>query len=71
MAKRNTEPLAEKLTDESVGVKVRVLQSCRFGGADDVVEVDSAELASAKDLGFVDDDPEAVAYAESLIGAQA
>jgi hypothetical protein len=56
----------ERLTEESVPVRCRVLQSCRFGEANDIAEVDSCELETAKALGFVDDDPGAVEYAGTL-----
>ena len=46
--------------------KVRVLVAGAFGQPDDVVELDGEALAQALASGQVDDNPAAVAYAESL-----
>lgn len=48
--------------------KVRVLADCIFGKCDDVVELAADQLALAVEIGVVDPDPAAVAYAESLKG---
>lgn len=45
-------------------VKARVLMDCPFGKVDDVVEVAEAEAKSH--AAYLDANPEAVAYAESL-----
>lgn len=47
-------------------VEVRVLQACDHGDVNDVVTIGKEDLAGAKSLGLVDDDPEAVKYARSL-----
>lgn len=47
-------------------IEVRVLSLCQLGVANDVVEVPKAAVEGLKSLGYVDDHPEAVAYAKSL-----
>lgn len=47
-------------------IKTRVLTSCRYGNANDVVTLDVPEAQAAQDEGLVDTAPEAVAYAESI-----
>ena len=59
MAKKQAAP-AEGQT------KVRVLTGCAFGQANDVAVLDAATASQAKADGLVDDNAEAVAYAESL-----
>lgn len=46
--------------------KLRVLVEGAFGKPDDVIELEGEELAQAMASGQVDDNPVAVAYAESL-----
>ena len=46
--------------------KVRVLVDGAFGKPDDVIALEGEELAQALASGQVDDNPAAVAYAESL-----
>lgn len=48
-------------------VKARLLRDCMYGQADEVVSLPSAEAKHAQANGFVDTDPAAVAYAESLV----
>ena len=57
---------ARKAAVQPATVKVRVLCDCIYGKADAVVELPVADLAQAEALGFVDPNPAAVAYAESL-----
>lgn len=47
-------------------MKARVLTSCRFGNANDVVTLDAATAKAAEADGLVDTNPDAVAYAESI-----
>lgn len=47
-------------------IEVRVLTLCQLGVANDVVEVPKAAVEGLKSLGYVDDHPEAVAFAKSL-----
>lgn len=47
-------------------VEVRVLTLCQLGVANDVAEVPKGSLAGLKSLGYVDDHPDAVAFAKSL-----
>lgn len=47
-------------------VKLRVLVEGAFGMPDDVIELEGEDLAQAMASGQVDDNPAAVAYAESL-----
>lgn len=47
-------------------VEVRVLTACQYGQGNDVVSLAGADLEDALELGVVDDDPAAVAYAKSL-----
>lgn len=65
MARRKLQD-EEKLTEQSEAVRCRVLVACRFGAVNDIAEVDSEELDAAKELGLVDDHPDAVEYAETL-----
>ena len=67
MAKDRTRETETLLGEASSPVRVRVLTDCRFGRADSVALVDSEELLQAKDLGLVDDHPDAVAYAAALV----
>lgn len=46
--------------------KLRVLVEGAFGKPDDVIALEGEELAQALASGQVDDNPAAVAYAESL-----
>ena len=46
--------------------KVRVLVEGHYGKPDDVIELEGEALAVAVASGQVDDNPSAVAYAESL-----
>jgi len=46
--------------------KARVLLDCAYGKVDEVIEIESADLAVAEASGQVDTHPDAVAYAESL-----
>lgn len=52
-------------------VKVRVLTACAYGKANDVAVIPGGQLKAAKADGLVDDEPAAVAYAQSLAKAQA
>jgi hypothetical protein len=54
-------------TTASDPIKARVLTSCRFGNANDVVTLDVPTAQAAQDEGLVDTAPEAVAYAESIV----
>lgn len=64
MAKNDTPPAD---APAPAPVKVRVLSACVYGQANDVAEIaDPALLADAKAAGLVDDNADAVAYAESL-----
>lgn len=56
---------AEKKVAEGKGVKARVLVACPFGNPNDVVIVNESQLENGKKDGSLDDDPAAVAYAES------
>lgn len=47
-------------------VEVRVLTLCQLGVANDVAEVPKGSLPGLKSLGYVDDHPDAVAFAKSL-----
>ena len=51
-------------------VKARVLVDCPFGKCDQVVELSGGDLKTATESGWVDADPAAVAYAETLGGAE-
>ena len=51
---------------QAAATKVRVLVEGAFGKPDDVIELEGEELAQALASGQVDDNPAAVAYAESL-----
>lgn len=51
-------------------ISVRVLQDCQVGKAGQVVEVEAALLPGLKDSALVDDHPDAVEYAKSLIKAE-
>lgn len=55
-----------KNTQATGATRVRVLIDCQIGKADTVVELSGDELANAIAVGFVDPDPAAVAYAETL-----
>lgn len=57
------DPVAE---GEEQFVEVRVLTMCQLGLANDVAEVPKGSLAGLKSLGYVDDHPDAVAFAKSL-----
>jgi hypothetical protein len=59
---RSTPPAADQ-------VKARVLTSCSFGEANDVVTLPAADAAAGMAEGILDTTPEAVAYAESIDGA--
>ena len=48
-------------------VKARVLTQCQFGEANDVVLLSADEATLAQAAGIADSNPDAVAYAESLI----
>lgn len=48
-------------------VKVRVLSDCAYGACGEVAMMPATELESAKARAMVDDDPDAVAYAEGLL----
>lgn len=47
-------------------IKARVLTSCRYGNANDVVTLDVPSAQAAQDEGLLDTNPDAVAYAESI-----
>jgi len=51
---------------QAQATKVRVLVEGHYGKPDDVIELDGEALAQALASGQVDDNPAAVAYAESL-----
>lgn len=51
---------------QTSATKLRVLVEGAFGKPDDVIALEGEELAQALASGQVDDNPEAVAYAESL-----
>lgn len=48
--------------------KARVLLAGAYGSPDDVVELDATQIADGVAAGELDDNAEAVAYAESLKG---
>jgi hypothetical protein len=50
----------------SASVEVRLLVDSPLGKINDVVSVAGHELQSLKEHGYVDDHPDAVAYAKSL-----
>lgn len=56
--------MATKKTAEKT--KARVLLDCSYGKVDEVIEIETADLAVAEASGHVDTHPDAVAYAESL-----
>jgi hypothetical protein len=59
--------IQSEVIDAHVNVLVRVLYTCELGRANDVVSVCSAsELDILQRAGYVDADPAAVAYAQSL-----
>lgn len=47
--------------------KARVLVTSAYGQPDDVVELDAAQIADGVKAGSLDDNADAVAYAESLL----
>ncbi len=47
-------------------VKVRVLTTCSLGQANEVIELSAEEAKAAVGAGLADDNPDAVAYAETL-----
>lgn len=47
-------------------VKARVLTSCSYGAADDVVEMSEDDILTGMVAGLLDSNPDAVAYAEGL-----
>lgn len=49
-------------------VPVRVLTPCRLGKPNDVVEIPYEALNGLKELGCVDDHPDAIEYARGVIG---
>lgn len=51
---------------QAQATKVRVLVEGHYGKPDDVIELEGEALAQALASGQVDDNPAAVAYAESL-----
>ncbi|SPB16520.1 hypothetical protein NOV72_03719 [Caballeronia novacaledonica] len=51
---------------EAKTTKARVLVASEHGEPNDVVELDAGTLKAAKAAGVVDDDADAVKYAESL-----
>lgn len=65
MAKKAPEILAQGQ------VKARVLSVCVYGVPNDVVALSSEDAGKAQADGSIDATPEAVAYAESLIAAEA
>jgi hypothetical protein len=56
-----------KTPDDTGEVKVRLLRDCAHGKCNEVVTMSAEQAASLE--GSVDPDPEAVAYAESLVTA--
>jgi hypothetical protein len=55
------------VTDLPADTLVRVLVECSLGQVDDVIELTPEQLTEAVTSGQVDPDPDAVAYAQSLI----
>ena len=51
--------------------KVRLLCDSYLGKANDVAQLEVADVKAAKEAGLVDDHKDAVAYAESLAAAPA
>lgn len=49
-------------------VPVRVLTPCRLGKPNDVVEIPKEAVNGLKELGCVDDHPDAVEFARGVIG---
>ncbi len=47
-------------------VRVRLLVDCAYGKCNAVVSIPSDELVIAKEHGLADDNPDAIAYAESI-----
>jgi hypothetical protein len=58
--------MARRKSESGDTVKVRVLADCWLGKPDQVIELPADVAAQACEFGFVDADPSAVAYAESL-----
>lgn len=48
-------------------VLARVLISCRLGTVNDLVEVPANNVEGLRQLGYIDDSPAAVEYAQSLL----
>ena len=69
-AKLADAPLTETKTPQAPKAvkrtKVRLLVDCPYGNANDVVELDAAEVKTAESGGFADSDKAAVAYALTL-----
>lgn len=59
-------PVQPEAQSEEQFVEVRVLTLCQLGVANDVAEVPKGSLPGLKSLGYVDDHPDAVAFAKSL-----
>lgn len=68
MPKSKAEEAQEVVESTPVLVKVRVLTQCAYGNPDDVVELPEADAKQATADGIADANPDAVAYAESLVG---
>jgi hypothetical protein len=62
----SAKPAEPELNGEEQFVEVRVLTLCQLGVANDVVEVPTDSLSGLKSLGYVDDHPDAVAFAKAL-----
>lgn len=53
-------------SEHDQAIEVRILTRCQLGAANEVTSIPSAALAGLKSLGYVDDHPDAVAFAKSL-----
>jgi len=75
MAKKPVIEGGDGTTDETstqvATVRVRVLTQCTAGPTNSVQELPIEVAQSLKDNGWVDDHPDAVAYADSLAAAAA
>ena len=58
--------MARKKPDASGAMRARVLTDCQLGKANDVVDLPAELAEQMAELGLIDTDADAVAYAESL-----
>lgn len=68
MTDKAQKPKKRASDDAGHGTKCRGLMSCAWGEPDDVVTLSGTDLDGAIALGAVDPHPDAVAYAEGLMG---